>query len=83
MREQMGRRRRVRDIYGNWVMEDEGDSTREGTDRSAETTRDEREIHLDWRDYVALSIASLETFLLPMVVFIIVIVVLAILFVHA
>ena len=78
----MGRRRRVRDIYGNWVTEDEGNSTREGTDRSAETSPDEREIHLDWRDYVALSIASLETFLLPMVVFIVVIVVLAVLFVH-
>ncbi len=80
----MGRRKRVRDIYGNWVTEDEDerDSSREATDRSAETTQDEREIHLDWRDYVALSIASLETFLLPMVVFIVVIVVLAILFVH-
>lgn len=68
----MSRRRRVRDIYGNWVYEDSGEKELDQSKSSKE------EVHLDWRDYIALTIASLETFLIPIVVFIIVIIVLAI-----
>ena len=69
----MSRRRRVRDIYGNWVHEDPDEKK---IDLSKSSNKEE--VHLDWRDYIALTIASLETFLLPIVVFIIVIIVLAI-----
>jgi hypothetical protein len=69
----MSRRRRVRDIYGNWVYEDPDEKEIELSKSS-----NNEEVHLDWRDYIALTIASLETFLLPIVVFIIVIIVLAI-----
>ncbi len=34
--------------------------------------KENEELKLDWRDFVALSIASLETFLLPIVVFILI-----------
>ncbi len=81
----MARKRRVRDIYGNWVMENE--DTRynmpDAGESSAEAGQNEREIHLDWKDYVALSLASLETFLLPVVVFMVVILVLAVIITHA
>jgi hypothetical protein len=39
-------------------------------------------INLDWRDWIALTIASLETILLPAVTIIVILVVLAILFGH-
>jgi hypothetical protein len=80
-------KRRKRDVYGNWVWEDEKDlstddeSVWRGDAKEARSypeknvERDEREeISLDWRDIVALSIASLETFLLPIVIFILVLV---------
>lgn len=69
----MNRRRRVRDIYGNWIYEDPDEREIDPGKSS-----NKEEVHLDWRDYVALTIASLETFLLPIVVFMIVIIVLAI-----
>jgi hypothetical protein len=68
-------RRKKRDIYGNWVWEDEDIDSKP---RTAETyskkvsveSRDESGPILEWRDYIALVIASLETFLLPFVVLI-------------
>lgn len=39
-------------------------------------------IHLEWRDWVALTIASLETILLPAVAIVAVFIILAILFGH-
>ena len=71
-------KRRKRDAYGNWVWEDDEDiqTTKEtkATPQDKISTRDIQEdgLSLDWRDFVALSIASLETFLLPVVVFILV-----------
>jgi len=83
-------RRRKRDLYGNWVWEDDdeiqtpndnasssnissarGQSSREK--KSAEKENDEQ-LSLDWKDFVAISIASLETFLLPIVVFILILI---------
>jgi hypothetical protein len=75
-------RRRKRDIYGNWVWEDDdeirtpdqnrvvGDGVRARSSHRLGANKDNEELNLDWRDFVALSIASLETFLLPIVVFI-------------
>jgi len=71
-------KRRKRDAYGNWVWEDDEDiqTTKDvkETRQDKISTRDGQEegLNLDWRDFVALSIASLETFLLPVVVFILV-----------
>jgi hypothetical protein len=71
-------RKRKRDIYGNWTW-DEDDA-----DSSASSTSLERneKVKLEWRDIVALTIASLETFLLPVVIFLLVIFILALVFVH-
>jgi hypothetical protein len=71
-------KRRKRDAYGNWVWEDDENilTTKETEASPAESSssRDGQEegLSLDWRDFVALSIASLETFLLPVVIFILV-----------
>jgi hypothetical protein len=69
-------RRRKRDIYGNWVWEDE-DVDAKSRDIEAQYNRrvtvdssDDKSPILEWRDYLALVIASLETFLLPFVVLI-------------
>jgi len=87
-------RRRKRDIYGNWVWEDDDEihtpeeparvepkANQTSTDSKGlddenipDYDGEEEAISLDWRDFVALSIASLETFLLPIVVFILVLV---------
>ena len=80
-------RRRKRDIYGNWVWEDDAEIQASGDNTSVDNTsrrmpearkekteRENEEISLDWRDFVALTIASLETFLLPIVVFILILV---------
>jgi len=81
------KRKRVRDVYGNWVSEDvqEGLPSEYGTEDNVErasktrrTLRDRQEetsqpIDLDWRDYIALTIASLQTVLLPIVILILVI----------
>ena len=37
-----------------------------------EKDSENEELKLDWKDFVALSIASLETFLLPIVIFILI-----------
>ncbi len=70
-------KRRKRDAYGNWVWEDDEDIQTNKVKANREkmnSARDSQEegLSLDWRDFVALSIASLETFLLPVVVFILV-----------
>lgn len=39
-------------------------------------------IHLDWRDWIALTIASLETILLPAIAIIVVLIILALAFTH-
>lgn len=80
-------KRRRRDVYGNWVWEDE-EEIKTGEKKSStkkesifpkpadsENARDDVDnLKLDWKDFVALSIASLETFLLPIVVFILVLI---------
>ena len=80
-------KRKRRDIYGNWVWEDDDaikNSQEAGISAGAppisksadsqKVQRDSEDLGLDWRDFVALSIASLETFLLPIVVFIIILI---------
>jgi hypothetical protein len=82
-------KRRKRDIYGNWVWEDDEEiqtsdekKTLAGTARKNQSAppvpntedKEREDISLDWKDIVALSIASLETFLLPLVVFILILV---------
>lgn len=62
-------------MYGNWVLDD--------AEGSLGSVGKREQIKLDWKDFVALSIASLETFLLPIVVFAGVVLILAILFTHA
>jgi hypothetical protein len=68
--------RRKRDIYGNWTWDDDANF-------SPKPLEGENQIKLDWRDMIALSIATLETVLLPVVIFIAVLFVFAILFTHA
>ncbi len=60
-------KRRKRDAYGNWGWEDDISSS------TAKASEQDENIKLEWRDYIALAIASLETFLLPLVAFILVI----------
>ncbi len=36
--------------------------------------REDEQVNLDWKDYIALTIASLQTFLLPLVIFIVLLV---------
>jgi hypothetical protein len=68
-----------RDIYGNWVSKDDEE---EKGNRNSEADA-EREIKsleqqkktkdtstLEWKDYIAITIASLETFLLPIIILI-------------
>jgi hypothetical protein len=60
-------KRRKRDEYGNWVWEDaDSEEPKQHLAEQSDT------INLEWRDYIALAIASLETFLLPLVIFILV-----------
>ena len=66
-------KRRKRDVYGNWTWEDD-----EETDRPTAAVEHTQEVGLDWRDYIALAIASLETVLLPMVVLILILAVLSV-----
>jgi hypothetical protein len=67
-------RRKKRDIYGNWVWEDEDVDAKSHQEEYKEkvslNTSEENTPLLEWRDYLALVIASLETFLLPFVVLI-------------
>ena len=64
-------KRKKRDVYGNWTWEDDGETN---VPKSEQTDA----ISLEWRDYIALALASLETFLLPIVIFVLVILGLAI-----
>ena len=61
-------KRRKRDEYGNSVWED--DTAGEKSEQPL--VEQSQAISLDWKDYIALTIASLETFLLPFVIFILV-----------
>ncbi len=92
-------RRKVRDIYGNWVWEDEDDERSGAPNPKAEekkgedfnSRKDDKELRnegnqasqlsLEWRDYVAIVLASLQTILLPIVIFIAIII--AFLFIFA
>jgi len=67
-------RRKKRDIYGNRIWEDEDiESVPEYLNKKVEVeSKDESSPILEWRDYVALVVASLETFLLPFVVLILI-----------
>lgn len=80
-------KRRRRDVYGNWVWEDEEeiktpeeksptrqDSSIPKSSDSKNAQSDPEDLKLDWKDFIALSIASLETFLLPIVVFILILI---------
>jgi len=83
-------RRKVRDIYGNWIWEDDEDREDVGEKATSNrTTKDDAsnnkshlsdELSLEWRDYMALFIASLQTILLPLVVFIAIIMALLFIF---
>lgn len=86
-------KRKVRDIYGNWTWEDTDQDnknpTSEGSSEAEKSNVSEKppiqsqdSLNLEWRDYIALIWASLETYLLPIVVFMIILLVLAIFFTH-
>ncbi|MHB1908102.1 MAG: hypothetical protein ACYCQJ_04415 [Nitrososphaerales archaeon] len=84
-------RKKVRDIYGNLTQEDdEPSSNNENTTPDAtgssetypEDSQSEGQVQLEWKDYIALMIASLETFLLPIIIVLVVLVLLAVLFTH-
>jgi hypothetical protein len=61
-------------------------SSSQGSGTDAHKVEAERQgdttIHLEWRDWVALTIASLETILLPAVAIIAILIILVILFGH-
>jgi hypothetical protein len=63
-----------RDLYGNRIPEDYNEMDQRESGRNSQTIGKEENVELDWRDYIALTIASLETILLPIVIFIAVIV---------
>ena len=67
--------KRKRDIYGNWMRE--ADET-----PSVDSAESVEQIKLDWRDVIALSIASLETFILPIIVFLAILFLVAVAFAH-
>jgi hypothetical protein len=83
------KKRRVRDIYGNWVW---ADSDQNGTQGEAHSSagrepldkedKDEN-VKLQWRDYIAITLASLETILLPVVIFIVILFILAVVLSHS
>lgn len=74
------------------MEDDQRDRKAEPTDASqepgavAERAKPERErddvIHLEWRDWIALTMASLETILLPAVAVAVVLIILALAFAH-
>lgn len=66
--------RRKRDIYGNWVWDEDK--------KQVDSAGDIEQIKLDWRDVIALTVASLQTFLIPIVVFLVILFVLAVVFAH-
>jgi hypothetical protein len=83
-------RKKVRDIYGNWVYQDDDEKHKKDSlntpNSDHPTFENEREeqhkVKLEWRDWIALVVASLETVLLPIIIFIIVVFILAILILH-
>ena len=83
----------MRDIYGNWVWVDDENPDTNGTPGSEsqgkksarmeeERTKNSDSLKLDWKDYLALTLASLETILLPIIVMIVLLVVIVIIIVH-
>lgn len=82
-------RRKVRDVYGNWTYEDDDSQDRSSNDTLDNVATDghpseknEDVIHLEWRDWIALALASFETILLPILVLVILLVVLAVALPH-
>lgn len=88
-------RRKVRDIYGNWIWEEDQSGNQNTSDskpslKNSDSTdstiskkpKMERGTHLEWRDWIALTIASLETIFLPAVVIVIILAVLVVLISH-
>jgi hypothetical protein len=83
-------KKRVRDIYGNWVWVDSDQNGLQGkassnTDREPLGTEDKKDenLKLQWRDYIAITIASFETILLPVVIFIVILFILAVVLSHS
>ncbi len=80
-------RKKVRDIYGNWVWEDEDSSTLEtaskGKSKEPEFENPNADIDLEFKDYIALTLASLQTIFLPVVIVGVLFLVLAIIFTHS
>jgi hypothetical protein len=82
--------RKVRDIYGNWVWEtDDGNSSTQNKEPETQRNKQEQKpdtqevrIQLEWRDWIALTLAALQTILLPFVVIIVLLLTLAIVFAH-
>ncbi len=68
--------RKVRDIYGNWVWQDDEKSTDKNISMK-ETT-----VKLGWKDWVALILAAMQTVLLPITVIIVLLIVFAVIFAH-
>lgn len=87
-------RRKVRDIYGNWTWQD-GELNDDRSDRIDDGTQSDHEndlsksqkndqaIDLDWRDWIAITVASIETILLPLIVIVVILVILAIVIGHS
>jgi len=86
-------RRKFRDIYGNWVYEDDEEEDHKSSlpeekisppteGHELEKEKGPKTSELDWRDWIALMIASLETILLPLIIFILIMVILAVLFIR-
>lgn len=87
-------RRKVRDIYGNWTWQegelndDKSDQRDDGRQSDHEndlsqSQRNDATIDLDWRDWIAITIASMETILLPLIVIVVILVILAIVIGHS
>lgn len=87
----------MRDIYGNWVWQDTDEEEDASKVNDSSTPKDgqgkndrkgagetpkEESLKLEWRDYVALTLASLQTVLLPIIVMIVILIVVALLFFH-
>jgi hypothetical protein len=75
-------RRKVRDIYGNWVYADEDEDENEMGEPTSSHGSNADNPKLEWRDWVALAVASLETVLLPLIIFIVVLLVIVVFLFH-
>lgn len=82
-------KKRVRDIYGNWVWVDidqnrsQGEVSADSSRKPLETEKKDEDLKLQWRDYIALTLASFETILLPVVIFIVILFILAVVLSHS